>query len=287
MSSSEQGRAESLLAAGKPAEALTALQDAVRKAPADAKLRVFLFQLLAILGQWERAKTQLDVVAEMDSAAGVMRQMYAEALQCEVLRATVFSGAKAPMVFGYPDQWLAMLIEALLMEAKGDVDAASKLRARALDLAPASGGTINGERFEWIADADSRIGPVLEAVINNRYYWLPFKNLIGVDIEAPTDLRDQVWLPAKLTFVNGGEALALLPVRYAGTENSSDELARLSRRTSFDERFPGVFCGIGQRVFVTDTSEYSLLDIRSIQFDEPAAAADGDTPDQAEPAPAA
>jgi type VI secretion system protein ImpE len=286
MSASERGRAESLLAAGKPTEALMALQDAVRAEPANPKLRTFLFQLLSVLGQWERAKTQLDVVAEMDSAAVVMRQMYAEALQCEVLRANVFAGAKAPMVFGYPDQWLAMLIEALLMEAKGDAAAASKLRASALELAPASGGTINGERFDWIADADSRIGPVLEAVINNRYYWLPFKNLIGVDIEAPTDLRDQIWLPAKLTFVNGGEALALLPVRYAGTESSPDELARLARRTSFDERYPGVFCGVGQRILVTDAAEFSLLDIRSIQFDEQAAPADGDAPDEAESAPA-
>ena len=32
-----------------------------------------------------------------------------------------------------------------------------------------------------------------------------------------TDLRDLVWAPAQLTFSNGGETVALLPVRYAGT----------------------------------------------------------------------
>ena len=49
--------AQELLKEGKPAEALAALQAEVRAAPNDGKLRVFLFQLLAVLGQWERAVT--------------------------------------------------------------------------------------------------------------------------------------------------------------------------------------------------------------------------------------
>ena len=41
--------------------ALRNLQDQVRKEPSKAELRVFLFQLLAVMGQWERANTQLNV----------------------------------------------------------------------------------------------------------------------------------------------------------------------------------------------------------------------------------
>ena len=48
------------------------------------KLRVFLFQLLCVLGQWERALTQLNVAAELDAQALAMAQMYREALQCEM-----------------------------------------------------------------------------------------------------------------------------------------------------------------------------------------------------------
>ncbi|MFO1349473.1 MAG: hypothetical protein U1F68_01835 [Gammaproteobacteria bacterium] len=36
------------------------MQEQVRKNPANAKYRVFLFQLLAVLGQWERALNQLN-----------------------------------------------------------------------------------------------------------------------------------------------------------------------------------------------------------------------------------
>jgi len=57
--------AEQRLAAGEPAEALASLQAQVRKDPADVKLRIFLFQLLCVLGQWQRASTQLEVCGEM------------------------------------------------------------------------------------------------------------------------------------------------------------------------------------------------------------------------------
>ena len=46
--------------------ALPQLQEAVRANPGDAKLRIFLFQLLSVLGQWERALNQLNVSAEID-----------------------------------------------------------------------------------------------------------------------------------------------------------------------------------------------------------------------------
>lgn len=267
-------RAHELIKAGEPAQALEALQAAVRAAPADPKLRVFLFQLLCVMGQWERAATQLDLVAEMDAKAVLMKQTYGDAVQCELLRARVFAGEKAPMVFGYPEQWLALMIEALLNPAH-----AQALRARALEQAPASAGSVDGVAFEWIADADSRLGPVLEAVIKNRYYWLPFQHLTRIDIEPPEDLRDCVWTPAHLMFTNGGETLALIPTRYAGTELQDDGLLRLARKTDWLETQPGVFCGSGQRVLATDTGDYALMDVRCIMLDhvEPAAehAADG------------
>ena len=80
----------------------------------------------------------------------------------------------------------------------------ARLRADALGAAPATAGSLDGTEFEWIADADSRLGPVLEVVINGRYGWAPFSELTQVTIEAPADLRDMVWAPAQLTLLNGG-----------------------------------------------------------------------------------
>ena len=78
--------AQQLVRDGDPQGALAALQDAVRKNASDVKLRILLFQMLSVLGQWERALTQLNVAAEMDASALPMAQTYRTALQCEALR---------------------------------------------------------------------------------------------------------------------------------------------------------------------------------------------------------
>ena len=259
--------------------ALRLLQEHVRSHPDAAPPRIFLFQLLSVLGQWDRALTQLNVAAELDPIALAMAQTYREALQCETLRADVFAGKRAPMVFGEPDEWLALLIESLLTAAASTPAAAAQaqtLRERAFEAAPATSGSIDGTAFEWIADADMRLGPVCEAVINGRYSWVPFARLSRIDIEAPADLRDVVWMPAHLQFTNGGDAVAVIPTRYPGSESSSDPRLQLARQTEWRAAAPDVFHGLGQRLWTTDAGEHALMDVREVRFDAAAGAEAGD-----------
>jgi type VI secretion system protein ImpE len=271
--------AEFSLKNGDPTAALGQLQEQVRARPEDPKLRVFLFQLLCVVGKWDRALNQLSVAAGLDAAALAMAQTYGDAVRCEAIRAGVFAGRKSPMIFGQPDQWLALLIESLLVAGRGEPARSQELRARAFEEAPATAGTIDNRPFSWIADADSRIGPVLEAVINGRYYWVPFSRLLKVDIEKPEDLRDFVWMPAHLQFENGGESVALIPTRYVGSESSTDGLIALARKTVWEEVAPDTFTGLGQRVIATDVDDIPLMDVRSIVLtpggDEDAAATAG------------
>ena len=202
-----------------------------------------------------------------------MVQAYRVTIHCELLRDQVFKGQKAPLLFGEPEGWTALLIEALLREGRGENEAADKLREQAYADAPATAGEAQGsgdpQKFEWIADADMRIGPVLEAVVNGKYYWVPFTRLAAVAIEPPTDLRDRVWMPSTLTFANGGEVVAFLPTRYAGTALSNPLLA-LARKTEWSEPRPGLFVGNGQRMLTTDVGDLALMDLRSITLGEPA-----------------
>jgi type VI secretion system protein ImpE len=258
--------AEQAVREGDLDTALAKLQEQIRKAPADANLRIFLFQLLCVQGQWERALTQLNVAAELDAKALAMAQMYREAIRCELLRAEIFAGHKSPMIFGEPEQWLALLIESLLTPDSTGAAHAQELRAQAFESAPTSTGTLDGAPFEWIADADMRLGPVCEAVINGRYYWLPFDRLLRIELEAPADLRDFVWMPAHFQFTNGGEAVGVVPTRYPGSESSTDHQIRLARKTVWEQRAPEVFYGLGQRILTTDSGEHPLLDVRSIRI---------------------
>jgi type VI secretion system protein ImpE len=108
-------------------------------------------------------------------------------------------------------------------------------------------------------------------MVNGRYYWVPFNRLAGVRIEAPTDLRDIVWLAAHLHFLNGGEVIAMLPTRYPDSERSDDEQIVMARKTEW--RADGVgtdadqrWLGLGQRVLTTDHGDHDLLGVRSIEF---------------------
>ena len=267
--------AEQSLKGGDPAAALAQLQEQVRAKPSDFKLRIFLFQLLCVLGQWERALNQLNVATNLDPSAIGMSQMYGDAIRCEAIRADVFDGKKSPMIFGQPDQWLALLIESLLVAGRGEPERSNDLRARAFDEAPTTEGTIDGRPFGWIADADSRLGPVLEAVINGRYYWVPFSRLTKIDIEPPEDLRDVVWMPSRLEFENGGNSVALIPTRYVGSHASSDGMIALARKTVWEELGPDTHRGLGQRIFATDTNEVPLMEVRTVALTGATEASEG------------
>lgn len=258
--------AEQSLREGRVRDALAELQAQVRKEPANAKYRIFLFQLLAVLGQWERALNQLNVLGEMDASSLPMVQTYREAIRCEMLRADIFAGRRSPLVFGDPAPWVAFLLEALRLSAEGHPAQAQTARDQAFEAAPATTGTLDGQPFAWLADADPRLGPVLEAVVNGRYYWIPFQRIRTVALEQPADLRDYVWMPARFTWANGGETVGLIPSRYPGSEAGADPLVQLGRKTEWLEGDAGVCLGLGQRMLATDQGEYPLLDIRRIEL---------------------
>lgn len=260
--------APELIAAGDPQGALDLLQRLVRERAADAKLRVFLFQLLCVLGEWERASTQLEVCGTLDAATLPMVNTYREALKCERVREAVFAGKATPLAFGQPQAWVAWLVEALQAHALGDAAAAARLRIKAFEAAPATPGTLNGEPFDWIADADSRLGPVLEAVINGRYCWVPFAAVARVVIEEPVDLRDLVWAPAQFQMHSGAQTLALIPTRYPGSGATAQGALQLARGTEWLELAPDQFSGLGQRLLTTSSAEVGLLQAREIVLQE-------------------
>src|SRR5262249_43492877 len=109
-------------------------------------------------------------------------------------------------------------------------------------------------------------GPVCEAMLNGKYYWIPFERLSRIDVEAPSDLRDLIWAPAKLTFQNGGEQVAFLPARYPGSEAVEDDEIRLSRKTEWRDLGADTHVGLGQRMFATDVGETALLEARVIEL---------------------
>jgi type VI secretion system protein ImpE len=261
---------EASIRAGELEQALQELQQRIRTQPGSAKDRIFLFQVLALLGQWDRAAAQLKVAGDLDPANLILVQIYRQAITAELLRARVFDGTSTPLLFGEPEAWLASFLHALQLVAQGHYAQAAELRGQALEEAPTSSGTLNGERFEWLADADSRLGPCLEVIIDGKYMWTPVNRVRRLTMEAPTDLRDLVWAQAIITWSNAGQTPALIPTRYWGTDAQGDAQLKLARRTDWVSQPGETYLGLGQRMLATDAGEYPLLEVRQIVIDAPA-----------------
>jgi type VI secretion system protein ImpE len=261
--------------------ALSQAQREVRNNPKEPKHRVLLFQILSLMGQWEPAANELKELGTISPNLMPMVHTYFTALEYEAFRADVFAGKKTPVVFGRPEPWVALLIQALRLVIEKKFEEAKTLRDQAFEAAPAISGAINDEPFTWIADADSRLGPMFEVMLTRGYYWIPFSKIRSIELDKPTDLRDLVWLPATLTFTNGGKTVALIPTRYPGSEVSADNKARLARLTNWVERPGETFLGLGQRMLTTDKGDYPLLDVRGLALDSP------DEPDETSAAQAA
>lgn len=121
--------------------------------------------------------------------------------------------------------------------------------------------------FTWLADADMRLGPVLEAYMNGKYFWIPFSALSKIEIEAPDNLRDLVWTAAWLTFTTGGRQVAFIPTRYPGTEGKTDDATLMARKTEWLDLGEETWIGFGQRMLASDAAELAILDTRLIEFD--------------------
>ena len=242
--------AENLLKEGDLDGAVASLQADIRADASNSKLRIFLFQLLCVRGEWKRAIAQLKVSAEMDPKALAMAQTYREGIVCEVYREKVFSGEKEPLIFGKPEEWIALMVEAIKANAAGRHDHAAEIRAKAFEAAPVVSGKLNGKAFEWIADAQA-------------------------EFEEPVDLRDAVWTPANIKLANGGDIVALLPTRYAGTIEKGGPAEKLARSTNWIDLGTATFFGIGQRLYTTDIEETALMDIRSLEMNIPASSYSG------------
>jgi type VI secretion system protein ImpE len=227
---------------------------------------MFLFQLLCVVGDWDKAKSQLAILAQLSPEAQMLAVAYGQAIEAEQFRTEVFAGRATPPNLSRNSPWADDLALSIGHFAAGRLDQAEEARERAFEAAPDTPGTIDGVPFDWIADADHRFGPCIEAIIAGSYGILPFDAVESVTSEGPQDLRDLVWYPAQIAFKQGQSVAAMLPARYPGSEISGDGAVRLARTTTWSEGAGGEQ-GQGQRLLSLSSGEdRGLLELRRLAF---------------------
>ncbi len=257
-------KAEDLLRSGDLAGARAALAGELRRSPGDVQLRQFFWQLIAIAGEWDKAEQQLRALIAAEPKALMLGSVYGQAIAAMRQRDRVMAGTERATSLVGSEPWVEALIDSLQATAAG-ADGAGALNEAALADAPATPGSMDGEAFEWIADADLRFGPMLEAVIGDHYGMVPFAALKRLKVTEPVDLRDKVWLQVELETKTGQTSMAFVPVLYPGTAATGDAALMLARRTDWIEQ-AGVEIGFGQRIINTDGPESDILGVRDIRF---------------------
>ncbi len=250
--------------AGDLKTALAGVQDAVRRSPSAAEPRWALFTLYAMDGRWEQALTQLRVLTDVGPKAVLATQTYSLLVAVEQYRRRVFAGETEALVFGEPPAWVGSYVQALKLTAATEFAAATALREEALADAEFPAWLVNGTASAVVADADSRLGPVLEAVIEGRYFWVPWHRIARLRPAAPAALVDRIWTVVEFTWANGGTANGFVPTLYPGSEASAEGALRMGGATDWTEPAPGTFLGLGHRLFLTDSGYLPLRGVQEI-----------------------
>lgn len=260
--------AQAQIQSDRVVEELSAIQSRVRAFPEDRQARETLFHLYCITGQWEKAGTQLRSLAGLDKGTKKLAPLYEKLLEAELQRQKVFARKAKPTIFGEPEEWIAWQARALELLSQNQSAPAAELRNKAWDAAPNSPGSIDGEAFDWIADADGRLGPILEAVVDGLYYWVPFIRIQSITMEPPKTLGDLVWTHAVFQWRGGAGTTGFIPTRYSGSETAGEGDLQMARKTEWTQRSDGWAFGMGQRLFITSQpdKDYPLLDARRIEF---------------------
>ena len=259
-------QADELLRQGDLDGARATLVESVRKAPSDQAARMFLFQLLAVSGEWDKAQTQLRSVAQLSPEAAMLAAVYNQAIGAERLRADAYEGRTPFPVLVASSPWVEQLAQGLTAMAAGRKEEGEALRDQAFDAATDTPGRLNDEPFLWIADADPRLGPCFEAIVSGKWGLIPFEAVDQIKSEGPKDLRDIVWLPVEMRLRSGQSAAALLPARYPGSEGADSPDLRLGRATEWRDG-PAGEQPLGQRLWTFDTGEdVGVLALRQLDM---------------------
>lgn len=246
------------------AEQIQECISSIRKEPAEVKHRVALAQLYMAARDWQKASDQLERAAQLAPVCMPLAAAYRETIRCEMLRDQVFAGARLPSMPDAAPRWLSALASALHQQALGGLEQAAQIRSQAFEEAEACRFEVDGKPATWLADADSRLGPVCELFMDQEYHWVPFSDIAVLETQAPEDLRDLFWLPCSVQMRDGQSFSALMPCRYPQDLPEEEDALLLCRKTGWRDAGQDIWLGSGQKVLVTDSDEFPALSVRRI-----------------------
>ncbi len=255
-----------LFQAGDLTKAIEAAIQEVKDQPGDLSRRTLLFSLLCFEGDLERARKQLDVLG--NQVAMSEAPAYANLLVAEQTRRRVLNVGQRPKTFGQLSPRLEKHLQAICHIKAGKFDEAKQLLEAAETERVETAGTLGEVAFDDFADADDVTRSFLEFQQGAEYYWVPFDELVHIQVVLPDPVRprDLYWAPCQLIFKTGDTQRGVTPAVYVNSHQSTAPNLRLGYETEFNDIGGGIFCGTGRKQFVAGDADPTVLDLKDVSF---------------------
>lgn len=261
-----------LLSEGKLDEAVESARRDVGLNQSDPAYRFRLFQLLILVEDFAAAEQELMQIQALGTIdMNTTFQLLIAARERHTLLTTgVGRGGVVGWKSEQPSYFESFLRAIVAINDSKPEDAATYLQKGWAEV-PERTGSIDGEKFSMIRDADDFVGPFVECLGDGEYSWITFENLHRIVFQEPNVYLDGIWIPTYLETDNG-PASFVIPALYSGTGGKTDEL-RLGKRTEWHEAGNDLMRVYGQREFMyvlvgaSEPSYKGIRYVREIVFD--------------------
>jgi type VI secretion system protein ImpE len=131
-------------------------------------------------------------------------------------------------------------------------------------------GTLNGNPFHSLADADPRIGARLEVFAAGDYLWISWQDVALLEVDPPKRLRDLLWAPVRLrtgpNCKNKDLGEVLMPAIAPLSWQHADDAVKLGRVSEWCADEAGKEAPFGQKMLLVDGEEFPILEIRKLEI---------------------
>jgi len=241
-----------LITRGKLAEAAESVGRLEGKGSAEDHFALFCICLL--LGDLDRAERALGFISSSDREVPDAVKVYAGLLNAERTRQQWRASAgNRPSAFADPPSYILLQCKAWHEFLHGEKEKAIGYLNAALERRPSVEGEIrthDGERirFDDLGDADTFSEGALEVLTPDRFFLVPFADLVSIEMDVPENLFEAVLLPARIRTKSKLDGMVWVPVLYAGSHLDDSGPVRTGNSTKWKWLAEGVACGVGQRV---------------------------------------
>jgi type VI secretion system protein ImpE len=260
-----QVTAKELLDSGQLSLALTQVTEEVKANPGDPWRRATLFDLLCFTGDLDRAAKQLDIISLQGAEVELAVQPYREAIAAEQARRRLYSQGSPPH-FLSPVSHAALQLKAIELYRQQDYTGALSALEESEEARPLTPGKLNSVEFDDLRDADDLLGPFLEAFVEGRYTWIPWREIKTLQVPEPKKLRDLVWTPAFIELHSAPLGAVMLPALYVDSYRDPNDQVKLGRLTEWRTDVPGFSVGAGQKIVSAGEQDFGILELRSVEF---------------------